>query len=190
MSMSCLLCQSTLVKKREITAKRLHRLCCEIRYWINDIDSCISPALFIISISSCTILVSTSCMIAINYHCDAKVLYMAIPLSINLIKIILLCYVCEMVPKKFAEVCDSIELHLNTTDGLIDEKHTLQLLIAMKGDIVFTGYRLFTVRSTTILHMLSFIISYSVILVQTDVISKDSHDKMSLNCSSNFSSVQ
>jgi hypothetical protein len=169
--------------KENFTNYNLHELyliLIKLKQNINELSKSFSPILLAIIINSTLIIISLICMITINLESLStitKINYLTYLLS-HSIFILCLCYSCGTIPNIIASFVHFIEI--NVSRDLRSEcfsndwkkmyiKQDLILISNISKEIVLNASTLFDIHFSTVLSIISAIISYTVILIQTTV---------------------
>jgi hypothetical protein len=158
----------------------LYLILIKLKQNINELSKSFSPVLLAIIINSTLIIISSICMITINLESLStitKINYFTC-LLLHSIFILCLCYSCGIIPNIIASFVHIIEI--NVSKDLCSEcfsndwkkmciKQDLILISNISKEIVLNASTLFDMYSSTVLSIISVIISYTVILIQTTV---------------------
>ena len=99
---------------------------------------------------------------AIAMHC--KILSL-----ITAVQIMMCTYAGEIIFRSFLDFNDKLLVNWRKLKPQnLDDLNDLQLLLSMKDGMGFSGWNLYQVRGTTVLAIFASVITYSVILIQTD----------------------
>jgi hypothetical protein len=169
--------------KENFTNYNLHELyliLIKLKQNINELSKSFSPILLAIIINSTLFIISLICMITINFESlstDTKINYFTY-LSLHSIFISCLCYSCGIIPNitasfvHFIEINVSKDLCLECVSNDYQKMYIKQDLILISNiskEIALNASTLFDIYSSTVLSIISAIISYAVILIQTTV---------------------
>ncbi len=148
----------------------IYQFVCKTDKFIKKLDELISIFIFLAITITTTICLSFLCMLAID---PKKYLFICIPTLLeNFTLLICTCLICDIIPKNFNKFYDKLEESLsesfftNKLDYLY-QNSLLTKINAIKQEIGFTAFNLFKVNTNTIISCLAFILSYSIILIQT-----------------------
>jgi hypothetical protein len=158
----------------------LYLILIKLKQNINELSKSFSPIFLVIIVNSALIVITTICMIIINFESLStvtKISYFTY-LLLHSIFIICLCYFCGIIPNIIASFVHFIEI--NVSKDLRSEcsssdwkkmyiKQDLILISNISKEIVFNASTLFDIYFSTVLSIVSAIISYAVILIQTTV---------------------
>jgi hypothetical protein len=158
----------------------LYLILVKLKQNINELSESISPILLVIIINSTLVIISFVCVIALNFeslNTVTKINYFS-AISLHSIIILCLCYFCGLIPNIITSFVQFIEINVNK--DLRSEyfsnvwkkmyiKQDLILLSNTSKKIVFNVSSLFDINFSTTLSIISAIISYTVILIQTTV---------------------
>jgi hypothetical protein len=160
--------------------QELYLILVKLKQNINELSKSFSPILLTIIINNTLIITSCICVVAINFkslNTFTKINYFT-TISLHSIHIICLCYSCGIIPNIIASFVQFIEI--NVYKDLRSEcvsnnwkkmsiKQDLILISNISKEIVFNVSSLFDINLSTTLSIISAIISYTVILIQTTV---------------------
>jgi len=160
--------------------QELYVILVKLKQNINELSKSFSPILLTIIINSTLVITSFICMIAINFkslNTFTKLKYFT-GISLHSIIILCLCYSCGIIPNIITSFVQFIEVNVNkdlrsecvSNDWQkISIKQDLLLISNTSKEIVFNASSLFDINLSTTLSIISAIISYTVILIQTTV---------------------
>jgi hypothetical protein len=170
----CLQIDEFLVKFSPKDLPEIYRFMCKVNGFVKKFDSLVSSVNFMLIINSCVICISYLCLIMIRS--EKEIISFAnysISLTENILLLSILCYSCNIVPKRIAILCEKIEelMSEHITNYLTVNDLNNHLIISkmnsIKQEIGFTAMGLFKINSNTILSVFAVILSYSVVLIQT-----------------------
>ena len=131
------------------------------------------------------ICIANVCMLAINHHeHQASVIGHLIG---SILIISSLCIICDIIPKSFNKLLTELknrseEFNENKLDfEQLFNQIRINRLNEMKDEMCFTAFNLFKLNANTLLSCLALIISYSIIIIQTN---DSSQPKSVSNCTS------
>jgi hypothetical protein len=148
----------------------IYQFICGINSFVKKFDSLISSVIFMNIFNSTIICIVYLCLTAVEFN-EKLLLYM-ISLTVNLILMTILCYSCDIIPKRIQNFSEEIQElllfsknHSNSADLSL---HLMQIKINfLKQEIGFTAFGLIKINSKTMLSVFALILSYSVVLIQT-----------------------
>jgi hypothetical protein len=160
--------------------RELYLILVKLKQNINELSQSFSPILLAIIVNSTLIVIYTICTITINLeslNTITKLSYFAY-LLLHCAFIMCLCYSCDIIPNNISSFVHFIEM--NVSKDLCLEcvsndyqktyvKQDLMLISNVSKEIVFNASSLFSINFSTVLPIISAIISYTVILIQTTV---------------------
>ncbi len=148
----------------------IYQFICRINSFVKKFDSLISSVIFMNIFNSIIICIVYLCLTAVEFN-NKFPLYV-INLTVNLVLIIILCYSCDIIPKRiqnFSEDIQELLLFSKIYSNPVDlNQHLMQIKINfLKQEIGFTAFGLIKINSKTMLSVFALILSYSVVLIQT-----------------------
>jgi hypothetical protein len=158
----------------------LYLILVKLKQNINELSESFSPILLVIIINSTLVIISFICVIALNFeslNTFTKIKYFS-ALSLHSIIILCLCYFCGLIPNMVTSFVQFIEINANKdlrSECLSKDwkkmsiKQDLILILNTSKEIAINVSSLFDINFSTTLSIISAIISYTVILIQTTV---------------------
>ncbi len=149
---------------------------CKIKEHVKHLDDLICFQIFMMICMSIAMEINLICILSIDFNKAFSNAIIGIMNSFLLL--IMLCYVCNILPKSIAEFYDFMEKIITQSNQTNQfSTHYILLLLNMKQEIGFTALGLVKIRASTFLSILALIISYAVILIQTSEAENQSHAK-------------
>lgn len=164
-------------KTRSAILLKVYENVCEIDKHIKEVDSQLSPLLFIIIAINILLQIQSICFLSLDFTRSYSHSIPILILSLSLLTA--LCYVCEIIPKSLEESYDYLK-YLTANNSLQNESmnenskiiNILNLLNNEMNKICFTAFKMHRIRLSSILLFESIVISYSVVIIQTSYIDK------------------
>jgi len=161
------------ISSPNLEIEQLYYIFCRIKILTTQFDQLISPIIFITIICDCILVIAFLCFLTISFY---EAYYFILSNFLILIVFLMaLCYVCEIIPNAVSETLDSFQYRLSTNNSTIVTQqqlllslHYLKLLYIIKRNIGLTAFGLFKMRCSLFLTLTGLIISYCIILVQTN----------------------
>ncbi len=156
----------------------LYLILVKLKQNINELSKSFSPILLAIIVNSTLVITSSICVLAINFkslNTFTKIDYFT-TISLHSINILCLCYFCGLIPNIIASFVQFVEINVNKdlrSEWVSNDwkkmsiKQDLILISNISKEIVFNVSSLFDINFSTTLSIISAIISYTVILIQT-----------------------
>ena len=145
---------------------------CKIQESIKRFDSLIGfYNLLMLSVGT-MLCISSVCMLAIVP--DINAVSSASHLLIGFSMISVHCFICQLIPNSFNDFLNSLknrykELNENKSDSEQQLNHIIMIrLNEMKDEMCFTAFNLFKLNANTLLSCVALIITYSIIIIQTN----------------------
>ncbi len=162
--------------KTVIRLPQIHQKLCKIKEHVKHLDDLICFQIFMMICMSIAMEINLICILSIDFN---KAFSNAIIGIMNaFLMLIMLCYVCNILPKSIAQFYDFMEKIITQSNQTNQfSTHYILLLLNMKQEIGFTALGLVKIRASTFLSILALIISYTVILIQTSEAENQSHAK-------------
>ena len=167
--------------------KLMFDMICKIQNSVERLDALVNLVnLFELAMDS-LLCISSLCIFAIvpNEYPANSFSHMTLSLS----KISSLCLICDMIPKQFNKLLKELkdrfrELNENKSSSEQLFNHMLKnQLNEMKDEMCFTAFNLFKLNANTLLSCIALIISYSIVIIQTNQSEPYSINEM--NCTGN-----
>ncbi len=144
----------------------IYQFICKINEFVKKFDSFISAVIFINIFNSSIICIAYLCLIAVEFN--ENLLLSIISLTENSLLIIILCYSCDIIPKRINNFLDEIQELLSTSKNCSFSIDLIQIRMNfILEDIGFTALGLIKINSKTIISVFAVILSYSVVIIQT-----------------------
>jgi hypothetical protein len=145
---------------------QVYRFICKTNKFVKKFDSLISFVIFINIFNSSIICVAYLCLIAVQFN--NNVLLSIISLTENSLLIMILCYSCDIIPKRINHFLEEIQELLSTSKNFSFSIDLIQIKMNfILEDIGFTALGLIKINSKTIISVFAVILSYSVVIIQT-----------------------
>ena len=142
----------------------VHKILKSVKHFDNYISIYILISLFINMIT----IIAALCHIATNHR--VRVTQSVCSLGFCFLQLLILCLICDIIPKSLRKLIYRIEDE-KTSKGFDSYKlNDRQIIIHLKSlipEMGFTAFGLFQINANTFLSCLAFIVSYSVIIIQT-----------------------
>jgi hypothetical protein len=151
----------------------IYRFMCKVNSFVKKFDSLISSSNLMLITNSCVICISFLCLLMIKSEGKINTFGMIISVSENILLLFILCFSCNIIPKRFGILCEKVEESMSeyvTNYSSLNDLNNHLILFKMnsiKQEIGFTAMGLFKISSNTILSVFGVILSYSVVLIQT-----------------------
>jgi len=149
----------------------IYKIICQVKQHTQELNNLLSLAIFIIIFSG--VLVSTTCLCNLAINPGKSYSYVTTSIVEHLTSLIVMCIACNIIPKNVENFCDSIESivtnSISKRNSLMENIHlenTIGLFRSLKNEIGFYLFG-FKIGVSTLLSIISIIISYTIILVQT-----------------------
>jgi hypothetical protein len=151
--------------KKFVKLPQILQKLCTIKEHVKHLDDLVSFQIFVMIITNIALEINLICVLSIDFNKGFN--YAIAGIICAFLLLIILCYVCNILPKIIAEFYDFMEKIMAQSNQTSLYIHYIPLLLNMKEEIGFTALGLVKIRASTFLSILALIISYTVILIQT-----------------------